>query len=439
MMLARASGSAVLQVGSTGLAFIVSVLLARFLGGREYGIYALSIAWAGVLSVPAVMGFDRFSVRGLAVYAAHGQWRLARGLLLRATELVLLASGAIVLCACGLALELLPHVTAVAFCVSMGLVPLTALTSLRQAAMQAFGRIVTAQLPEYALRPAVMLGGVIALRLVVPRDLTSTAALVVNVAGVGIACAVGAVMLRRALPMALRLAVPSYAAREWTASTLPMMLVSLIFLANSYVGTILVGLLDGARAAGVYSVVDKGAAMIAVLLSAANMPLAPAIARLNARGDRMELERVTLRVAQAGFLASLPIAAGISVFPKVYLGLFGPGFTAGASAAVILSVGQLVNAAAGPAGNVLLMTGHEREAAAGVAIGLLANIGLAVALVPEFGVTGGAVAGATSVIVWNVVLLVLARKRVGINASAFSRLRLATRARAATSDGDPAP
>ena len=51
---------------------------------------------------------------------------------------------------------------------------------------------------------------------------------------------------------------------------------------------------------------------------------------------------------------------------------------------------------AGPAGNVLLMTGHEGIAVRGIGIGLLANLVLGILLVPLFGVTGGAVAFAAS-------------------------------------------
>lgn len=110
------------------------------------------------------------------------------------------------------------------------------------------------------------------------------------------------------------------------------------------------------------------------------------------------------------------------VLPHLYLDLFGASFQMGATALVILALGQFVNAAAGPSGNVLIMTGQERIAVRGVAAGLLANIVLAVALVPPLGVTGGAIAFASSLVLWNTVLVVLARRLVGVNVTAFRRL-----------------
>src|ERR1700682_2585674 len=195
-------------------------------------------------------------------------------------------------------------------------------------------------------------------------------------------------------------------------------------MANNYVATLMVGTLDGSRAAGVYSVVQKGAEVIILVLLATNMPLAPAIARLHARKDWQGLEHTTEHMARATLLVSFPIAVAFMVFPHLYLDLFGASFQTGATALMILALGQLINATAGPAGNVLLMTGHERIAVRGVVAGLVANVVLAIVLVPPLGVTGGAIAFASSLVLWNTALVVLARRHVGVNVTAFRRFAM---------------
>jgi O-antigen/teichoic acid export membrane protein len=303
-------------------------------------------------------------------------------------------------------------------------IPLTTLTLIRQGAMQAIGRVVEGQLPEYLIRPVLTLAGVGALALVGGGALSSTSALGANVLAVAVAFTVGAFLLGRALPKALRSVQPQYATREWVRAALPMMLISGVWLANNYCTALVVGTLDGPRAVGIYSVVQKGAELIVVLLVAANMPLAPAIARMHARKDRQGLQHTTERVAQATLLVSVPAAAAFAIFPRTYLGIFGGGFNGGATALTILAVAQLVNAAAGPAGNVLIMTGNERVAVRGIAVGLIANLVLAVALVPPLGVTGAAIASGASLVLWNSILLWLARRRVGVNVTAFPILRV---------------
>ena len=402
------------------MAFVLAVLLARFLGSRGYGIYALAFAWSTLLGVPAILGLNTFLVRGIAVYEVRKQWSLMKGLLFRTNQLVLLTSTTIAVGGAIVAVTWLSPSFRGPFCVAMLLVPITALTLLRQGAMQAFGRVVRGQLPEYLIRPLLIIVGVVALELV--GRLTPTTALGANVTGVAVAFVVGAVLLRRALPTALRTVRPEFATREWLRASLPMMLIAGVWMANNNITTLLVGALDGPRAAGVYSVVQKGAEVIVILLYATNMPLAPAVARLHASGDRQGLEHTTERMARATLMVSAPVAVAFMAFPHLYLDLFGASFQMGATALVILAFGQLMNAAAGPSGNVLIMTGQERIAVRGVAAGLLANVVLAVVLVPLLGVTGGAIAFAFSLALWNTVLVVLARRLVGVNVTAFHRL-----------------
>lgn len=421
-LLVSASGTAVLQGGSSLMGFALSVLLARFLGTEGYGLYALAFAWAGFLLIPAILGLDRFLVRGIAVYEVQGQWPLMKGLLRRTNELVLLTS--MTIAAAGVAASFIWMSTSLRapFCVAMLLVPLTALTLLRQGAMQAFGRVVSGQLPEYLIRPVLIIVGVVALEWT--GALTPVTALGANVFGVAVAFVVGAVLLKRALPSVLRSVRSEFVMGEWVRASLPMMLVSGIYMSNGYVTTLLVGGLDGARAAGTYSVVQKGAELIVLLLIASNMPLAPAIARLYARRDWGGLEHTTERMARVTLLVSIPVAAMFILFPDLYLSIFGTGFQTGATALMVLAFGQLINAVSGPSGNVLLMTGHEGVAVRVVGAGLIVNVVAAIILVPPLGVTGGAIASASGLVLWNIGLIVVARRLVGVNVTAVRRLAM---------------
>jgi O-antigen/teichoic acid export membrane protein len=421
-MFMSASATAVLQGGSGGMAFVLAVLLARFLGSTGYGVYALGFAWSTVLGIPAILGLNTFLVRGIARYEVQGRWDLMKGLLFRTNQLVLIASTTIALSSMAVSLLVLSTSIRVAFCVAMLLIPLTALTLLRQGAMQAFGRVVSGQVPEYVIRPALIILVVLALELT--HGLAPATALGANVFAVAIAFIVGAVLLRRALPSQLRAATPEFRTHAWLRASIPMMLISGVWMANNYMTTLIVGLIDGPRSAGIYTVVQKGAEVIVILLYATNMPLAPAVARLYARGDHEGLQHTTERMARATLWVSAPVALAFMLLPHLYLSVFGSGFQVGATAMVVLAAGQLINAAAGPAGNVLLMTGQERVAVRGVAAGLLANVVIAILLVPTLGVTGGAIAFAASLVLWNTVLVIMARHIVGVNVTAFRWLAI---------------
>src|ERR1700677_624271 len=139
-LLISASGTAVLQGASGVMTFVLTVLLARFLDSAGYGLYALAFAWSSFLLTPAILGLNTFLVRGIAVYEVGEQWSLMKGLLFRTNQLVLLTSTTIATCGAIVAFTWLSPSARGPFCVAMLLVPITALTLLRQGAMQAFGR-----------------------------------------------------------------------------------------------------------------------------------------------------------------------------------------------------------------------------------------------------------------------------------------------------------
>ena len=84
------------------------------------------------------------------------------------------------------------------------------------------------------------------------------------------------------------------------------------------------------------------------------------------------------------------------VFNDSFLLLFGKDFVQGGMALIILSLGQLINAATGPVGALLTMTGQERGAAVVLGAGATLNVLLSVILVPILGLLGAAIAAASA-------------------------------------------
>jgi hypothetical protein len=126
-----------------------------------------------------------------------------------------------------------------------------------------------------------------------------------------------------------------------------------------------------------------------------------------------------------GYLDRRPSASLSRCFLVSFPSIFRIGFPSGVCRTVsIIALSQL-NAAAGSAGKVLVMTGYEIAAVWAVGVGALVNLVLAILLVPPFGVTGGAIAFALSLVLWNVALVVIARRRLGINVTAFRSLSVA--------------
>jgi O-antigen/teichoic acid export membrane protein len=162
-----------------------------------------------------------------------------------------------------------------------------------------------------------------------------------------------------------------------------------------------------------------------------NASLSPTASALWAQGDVAELQRLATSGSRAALGTTALLVAGIVVFAEPLLLVFGPEFRAGSTALVILAAGQLVNAFTGSVGALLVMTGHERDVAAGLAVGVATGIVLDLLLIPGLGITGAAIGGAAAMSVWNVTLSVVLYKRLGIHATALGPIRLRRRGGAA--------
>ncbi|HET7521516.1 MAG TPA: oligosaccharide flippase family protein, partial [Candidatus Limnocylindria bacterium] len=101
------------------------------------------------------------------------------------------------------------------------------------------------------------------------------------------------------------------------------------------------------------------------------------------------------------FTLNLPFFLLAAIFPQALLGIFGPEFTDGATALVILAFASLTNAATGSSGAILDMTGHTRVKL----LNSTASVGLAIVLnlllIPPLGVTGAAIAAFGSIATVN--------------------------------------
>ena len=116
---------------------------------------------------------------------------------------------------------------------------------------------------------------------------------------------------------------------------------------------------------------------------------------------------------------SLAVFCLVLVMGEQLLSIFGPDFKDGYTALVILGVGGLVNALAGPVANLLALTGSENFVSRVMMATMALNFVLNLSLIPLWGVEGAALATAISMVTWNLVMFVASRRRLGLNPNGF--------------------
>lgn len=308
----------------------------------------------------------------------------------------------------------------VTFAWALALVPLITLGTLRGAALRGLQRVIAGQLPEFLIRPGLLVIFLAAGALFLGGQLSSPQAMILYVLASALAFGAGAWLLWRETPEGVRRAAPSYENRAWLLSTLPLAFISSMQLVNNQASILLQGFYLPDAQIGIFRVAAQISVLASFGLAAINLVVAPRFASLYAQSNLARLQRLVTQTARVILGFNLLVTIGFSILGKPFLRIvFGAPYLSAYLPLLILLGGQLVNSAAGSVGVLLNMTGHETATARGMAVAALSNVILNLILIPPLGIVGSALATAISLTAWNVILWWAVRKRLGINSLAF--------------------
>jgi O-antigen/teichoic acid export membrane protein len=182
---------------------------------------------------------------------------------------------------------------------------------------------------------------------------------------------------------------------------------------------LVLGFFDTPEQIGIYNISCRVAETISFPLHILTFGLAPLISGLYSSGDKNKLQETITASTRIIFLLSVIPALVFIIFGTPVLGLFGQHFEAGHSSLIILLCANLLNAVAGPAGYVLVMTGHERFAFYSMSVSCVVNIMMNVILVPAYGISGSAIAVGCAIFTWNILITIFTVKKTGIRPDIF--------------------
>jgi O-antigen/teichoic acid export membrane protein len=425
-LIAGVAGLLSLRVMFGAISFAVTVLLARTLGASGVGSYTYALAWVTLLGAPALLGVDQLLVREIPAYQLKGEWGLMKGIVRAANRIVSAASLCLILVALAVSIVLrhsAPSENLRTLWVALVLIPLIALTRVRQSTLQSLHRVVIAAVPERLILPALLLISLEASRFA-NVALSAPVAMGLNVAATCVTFAAGALLLHRHFPAEAKSASPVYRTRHWVKESAPIFLFGAVSVVFSQADLLILGSMTGPSVVGPYGIADKTADLLTVVLVAQNSAFSSTAASLAASKDYVTLQRLTTRIARLTLLGTLPAAIVFIGFGRWFLAAFyGPEFASAQVALAFLSLGQLVNVAAGLNGLLLVMMGETGEALKVVGISSAVNVVLNFALIPKWGMNGAAFANMTSLILWNVLATTLLERKTGIHTTIVGKLK----------------
>lgn len=173
-----------------------------------------------------------------------------------------------------------------------------------------------------------------------------------------------------------------------------------------WLDSLLIGVFRTPGEVAIYTTSTRCVLLANFVTIAITQAVTPQIGEFVTRREMGRAEGVFRTATVWGILVTWPLLLILAIFAPVVLRIFGPVYTQGQPAVVILALSMMVAVACGPVDWVLLMAGRSSWNLVNTAVALGLNVGLNLLLIPRLGIVGAAIAWAVSIIVNNVAPLV---------------------------------
>jgi len=197
-----------------------------------------------------------------------------------------------------------------------------------------------------------------------------------------------------------------YNRQELLKFSAPLLFVSLVGFSQLWMDTIMLGYFRTASEVGIYRAAAQTALTLTIFLASLETIFSPKIADLYHGKDLKKLDQLFKATTRWSLSLTLPCFLILVLAGEEALRLFGPQFPAGWLPLVILGGGQLINAATGSVGFMLIMCGRQYQHLWGDLVMLVLNITLNALLIPRWGLLGAALATGISIAGVNLMRLV---------------------------------
>jgi O-antigen/teichoic acid export membrane protein len=411
----------IIRVISAVLAYLSQILLARWMGGSDYGVYVYVWTWVLLLGSMMDFGISASAQKIIPEYRTAGEHALLRGFLSGSRWMTFAVSSAVSLLLAGVVKALAPWIEANAIvplyigCITL---PAFVVANTQDGIARSHDWMRLGLMPQFIVRQALIIG-ITAGVFVLGFNLGATAAMIASAGAVWIAMISQMIVLNRRLALHIEPGATVYDFRGWLSISLPILLVESFYLLLSYTDVLVLQQFRTSEEVGVYFAVVKTLALVSFIHYAMSATTAHRFAEYHALGDKDRLSAYVAHAINWTFWPSLVATIVLLAIGKPLLWLFGPLFVIGYDIMFVAAIGLVVRSAIGPVERLLNMLGHQHICAVAYAAAFVMNVILCVVLVPRFGGHGAAAATSISLAFETMLLFWIVRVRLGLHVLAF--------------------
>jgi O-antigen/teichoic acid export membrane protein len=424
LLVQRLAGTVfVIRVASAALAFGSQVLLARWMGSFEFGIYVYVWTWVLLIGQMIEFGLGTAAQRFIPEYRDRGMIDHLRGFIRGSRWLAFGVALCVSAIAAGLVSLLAPWlddyllIPLYLACVAL---PAYAIAHIQDGIARSYDWMGLAMVPTYIARQ-ILLTLLMAIAYVAHLPMTAETAMVVAGVSFWLPTLVQLWMVDRRLAARIEPGPRRYEFGLWIKTALPIFMVEGFYALLTYTDVLVLQLFRPPDEVAVYYAATKTLALIAFIHYSIAATTAHRFSSYDVAGDRAGLAAFLARTIKWTFWPSLAATVLLLAFGRPILWLFGAEFTSGYHLLFILAFGLLARAAIGPIERLLNMLGEQRVCALVHAGAFVVNLALCFILIPLFGVAGAAIATAIALIFESVWLFVVTKRRLGFHVFIWGR------------------
>jgi len=403
-VLKGASSALLIRVLGTMLGFIVSVVIARWLGADGSGVYFLALSVVTIAATVGRLGFDNTVVRFIAAHASQGEWSDVDFVYRTAVKFVsffsLLLGILMFFCAGWLAVDVFgkPFMKFPLQVAAVAVLPLS-WAMIHAECLRGLKKIPSSQWIKTVLISLVCL-----LLLYPSISLWETNGAVISYTAAVIITAIVAWLLWKRVWVGIEKGQQnsSLSAQNLLQSSWPLFVVALAGLLIQQTATILLGIWGTPEDVGVFNVANRIASLLLFPLMAMISILAPKFSEIHRSGDKEGLKKLAQKSSRVLMLFAGSVALFVGMNAELILSFFGENFIEGAFILQVLLIGVVVNASAGAVIELLMMTGNETLVRRNILSSAGIQFLLCIILIPIYGMSGAACAVVIGGVLWNV-------------------------------------
>jgi O-antigen/teichoic acid export membrane protein len=425
MLMQRLAGAVFMfRVASAVLAYGSQILLARWMGSFEFGIYVYVWTWVLLIGQSLDLGLGTAAQRFIPEYRESGAHDLLRGFLF-GSRLLAFGIATLIALACAGGVRLLAPwlddylvVPLYIACISL---PAYGLSNTQDGIARSHDWVGLSLMPTYVARQ-LLLTGLMAAAYWDGLPMNAVTAMIVAGISIWLPTIGQLLVLNRRLAVRIAPGPKAHAIKYWLVTSAPILLAEGFYLLLTYADILVLQLFRPPDEVAIYYAAAKTLALVSFIYYAISATSAHRFSVYHMAGDRAGLSAFIAQSIRWTFWPSVAATALLLAFGQPLLRLFGAQFASGYPLMFILAVGLLARAAIGPIERLLNMLGEQRVCALIYGAAFAINLGACLALIPHFGAAGAATACAIALVIESIMLFRVTKRRLGFHVFVWGRM-----------------